>query len=232
APDTIERFNDYLAAKIVAIPNPNYTIQNVMAVIKQVTQQVLPHSYATSWYGVSFQQQASSFSSLLAFTFGILMIFLVLAGQFEMWRLPLVVIMGVPFALFGAGLILLSRGLSNDLYFQISLITLLGLSAKNSILITEFAIEHCRKYKLNTIDAVILASKQRFRPIIMTSLAFILGALPLAFARGANSNAEHSVGSGIIGGMLGSTFIATIFVPMFFVVIMGKKKFTQESELE
>ena len=132
--------------------------------------------------------------------------------------------MGIPFALFGAGLILFMRGLNNDLYFQISLITLLGLSAKNSILITEFAIEHCRQGK-STLDAVLLAARQRFRPIIMTSLAFILGALPLAFASGANSNAEHSVGTGIIGGMLGSTFIATIFIPMFFVVIMGKKSY-------
>jgi hydrophobe/amphiphile efflux-1 (HAE1) family protein len=222
APDVIERFNDYLGAKIVVEPNRGYTIHDVMELIKHTANIVLPRSYDFSWYGVSYQQQANSFASILAFIFGVVMIFLVLAGQFEMWRLPIVVVMGVPFALFGAGAILLMRGLNDDLYFQISLITLLGLSAKNSILITEFAIEHCR-HGLKTVDAVVLAAKQRFRPIIMTSLAFILGALPLAFAGGANSNAEHSVGTGIIGGMLGSTFIATIFVPMFFVVVMGKK---------
>ena len=157
------------------------------------------------------------------------MIFLVLAAQFEMWRLPIVVLMGVPFALFGAVLILLMRGLESDLYFQISLITLLGLSAKNSILIIEFAVENCKK-GMSTVDGVLLAARQRFRPIIMTSLAFIFGAMPLAFASGANSNAEHSVGTGIIGGMIGSTFIATIFIPMFFVLVMGKKKLNKPEE--
>ena len=159
------------------------------------------------------------------------MILLGLDGQFEMWRLPLVVIMAIPFALFGAGAILLMRGLNNDLYFQISLITLLGLSAKNSILITEFAIEHWRE-GTSTVESALIAARQRFRPIIMTSLAFILGTLPLAIAHGANSNAEHSVGTGIIGGMLGSTLISIIFVPLFFVVIMGKKKRPGEESSE
>lgn len=222
APEVIERFNDYLGAKIVVDPKDGVTIPEIMTKIKAACDEILPKSYSFSWYGVSFQQQEASSSAYIAFAFGLVMIFLVLAAQFEMWRLPIVVIMGVPFALFGAGLILFMRGLTSDLYFQISLITLLGLSAKNSILITEFAIENCRA-GMETYDAVLQAARQRFRPIVMTSLAFILGALPLAFASGANSNAEHSVGTGIIGGMLGSTFIATIFVPMFFVVIMGKK---------
>ncbi|MFN8770608.1 MAG: efflux RND transporter permease subunit [Neisseriaceae bacterium] len=225
APEVIERFNDYLGAKIVVDPKHGITIHEIMDKIQDACDKILPRSYSFSWYGVSFQQQEASSSAYIAFLFGLVMIFLVLAAQFEMWRLPIVVIMGVPFALFGAGLILLIRGLTSDLYFQISLITLLGLSAKNSILITEFALEHCKAGK-SVIEGVLLASGQRFRPIIMTSLAFILGALPLAFASGANSNAEHSVGTGIIGGMLGSTFIATIFVPMFFVVIIGKKDLT------
>lgn len=223
APDVIERFNDFLATKIVVNPKPGYTIQDTMKLIKDALAQVLPIDYGYSWYGVSYQQDSSNTTSALAFAFGVVMIFLVLAGQFEMWRLPIVVVMGIPFALFGAGLILFARGLTNDLYFQISLITLLGLSAKNSILITEFAIEHWRA-GMSTVDSIILASRQRFRPIIMTSLAFILGAFPLAIASGANSHAEHSVGTGIIGGMLGSTLIATLFVPLFFVVIMGKKQ--------
>lgn len=226
APRVISRFNDYLGAKIVVDPKPGYSIPRVMRVITGVVQKLLPRSYEYFWYGVSYQQQNTGVNSMLAFGFGIIMIFLVLAAQFEMWRLPIVVVMGIPFALFGAGLILAVRGLSNDLYFQISLITLLGLSAKNSILITEFAVDHCRK-GLHTVEAVLLASRQRFRPIIMTSLAFVLGSLPLAFASGANSNAEHSVGTGIIGGMLGSVFLATIFVPMFFVSVMGKKKLSK-----
>lgn len=223
SPDVIERFNDFLAAKIVVNPKPGFTVQDTMKLIQSALASVLPIDYSFSWYGVSYQQDNSNMTSVLAFCFGIVMIFLVLAGQFEMWRLPIVVVMGIPFALFGAGLILFARGLTNDLYFQISLITLLGLSAKNSILITEFAIDHWRD-GMATVDAILLAARQRFRPIIMTSLAFILGAFPLAIASGANSNAEHSVGTGIIGGMLGSTLIATLFVPLFFVVIMGKKK--------
>lgn len=229
SPDVIERVNDYLATKIVVEQKPGVTIQDAMKIIKNALDTVLPKEYSYTWYGVSYQQQSGNATSVMAFVFGIVMIFLVLAGQFEMWRLPIVVMMAIPFALFGAGGILLCRGLTDDLYFQISLITLLGLSAKNAILITEFAIQHWRE-GLSAVDSVLIASRQRFRPIVMTSLAFVLGALPLAFAHGANSNAEHSVGTGIIGGMIGSTFIATIFVPLFFVVVMGKKQPKLEEE--
>lgn len=223
SPDVIERFNDYLATKIVVEPKNGVTIQQAMQYMQAAADKILPKEYSSTWYGVSYQQDSGGATSTFAFAFGMVMIFLVLAGQFEMWRLPLVVIMAIPFALFGAGSILLMRGLNNDLYFQISLITLLGLSAKNSILITEFAIEHWRS-GTSTVDSALIAARQRFRPIIMTSLAFILGTLPLAIAHGANSNAEHSVGTGIIGGMLGSTLISIVFVPLFFVVIMGNKK--------
>lgn len=229
SPDVIERFNDYLATKIVVEPKNGITIHEIMSEMQRAANQVLPKEYSYSWYGVSYQQNSTGATSAFAFLFGMVMIFLVLAGQFEMWRLPLVVIMAIPFALFGAGAILFIRGLDNDLYFQISLITLLGLSAKNSILITEFAIEHWRAGS-SAVESALIAARQRFRPIIMTSLAFILGALPLAIAHGANSNAEHSVGTGIIGGMLGSTVIAIIFVPLFFVVTMGKKVPKQEDD--
>lgn len=231
APDVIERVNDYLATKIVVEQKEGVTIQDAMRIIKSAIIQVIPKEYSYTWFGVSYQQQQGNATSIMAFAFGIIMIFLVLAGQFEMWRLPVVVLMAIPFALFGASSILFVRGLTDDLYFQISLITLLGLSAKNAILIAEFALEHWRE-GTSTIDSALIAARQRFRPIVMTSLAFILGALPLAFAHGANSNAEHSVGTGIIGGMLGSTFISTVFVPVFFVIIMGKKKLKPEDEME
>ena len=231
SPDVIERFNDYLATKIVVEPKNGVTIQEAMQYMQAAADKILPKEYSYTWYGVSYQQDSGGATSTFAFAFGMVMIFLVLAGQFEMWRLPLVVIMAIPFALFGAGAILFMRGLNNDLYFQISLITLLGLSAKNSILITEFAIEHWRE-GTSTVESALIAARQRFRPIIMTSLAFILGTLPLAIAHGANSNAEHSVGTGIIGGMLGSTLISIIFVPLFFVVIMGNKKRPNEDNGE
>ena len=226
-PDVIERVNNFLASKIIVEPEKNVTVDDTITIIKNVIDKIIPKNYSYVWYGVSYLEQNTNKLSIIAFIFAIIVIFLVLAAQFEMWRLPLVVILSIPFALFGAGLSLYFRSLSNDLYFQISLITLLGLSAKNAILIVEFSLEYWKSGKA-IIDATILAAKQRFRPIVMTSLAFILGTIPLVYSTGANSNAQHSVGTGILGGMIGSTFISTLFVPMFFVLIMGNKKYVNE----
>ena len=146
-----------------------------------------------------------------------------------MWRLPLVVMMGIPFALFGAGLILFLSGNSNDLYFQISLIALLGLSAKNIILLVEFALQRYRAGH-SIRNSALHSLKLRFRPIVMTSVTFIFGTLPLVFARGAGANAQHSLGLGIIGGILGSVLIATLLVPAFFVIIMRKKTFKNKEK--
>ena len=151
------------------------------------------------------------------------MIYLVLAALFEMWRLPIVVLMGVPFAMFGAILILLISSSPNDLYFQISLIALLGLSAKNIILLVEFALQHFKQGN-NAIDSALYALKIRFRPIMMTSITFICGTIPLLFASGAGANAQHSVGLGIIGGVIGSVFLATLLTPAYFVIIMQNCK--------
>ena len=150
-----------------------------------------------------------------AFLLGIVMVFLILAAQYERWSLPLAVIATVPFALFGSLLAIWLRGLSNDIYFQIGLITLIGLSAKNAILIVEFAILK-RQEGLPLYEAIIEASRLRLRPIIMTSLAFILGCVPLAISSGAGSASRHSIGTGVIGGMLAATFLAVFFVPFFF----------------
>ncbi|MBM4200558.1 MAG: hydrophobe/amphiphile efflux-1 family RND transporter, partial [Gammaproteobacteria bacterium] len=152
---------------------------------------------------------------------GLIMVFLILAALFEMWSLPIAIVMALPFALFGAAFVLLVFQKPNDLYFQVSLLTLIGLSAKNAILIVEFAIEAVRNEGMSYRDAAIHAAKLRFRPIVMTSIAFILGAVPLVTATGAGAHAQNSVGAGIVGGMLGSTCVAVLFVPMFFVVMMG-----------
>jgi multidrug efflux pump len=146
-------------------------------------------------------------------------IFLILAAQYERWSLPLVVLVSVPFAMFGAIGFVWLRGLPNDVYFQIALVTLIGLSAKNAILIVEFAL-HKHEAGIPLAEAAIEAARQRFRPIVMTSMAFVLGCLPLALSSGAGSISRHSIGTGVVGGMLASTFIATYFVPLFFVVIM------------
>ena len=151
------------------------------------------------------------------------MIYLVLAALYEMWSLPFVVLLGIPCALFGSAVILLLSGKTNDLYFQISLIALMGLSAKNIILLVEFALQHF-KAGHSAEDSAIYSLRLRFRPIVMTSVTFIFGTLPLVFASGAGANAQHSVGLGIIGGILGSVFIGTLLTPTFFAMVMKRRK--------
>jgi multidrug efflux pump len=146
------------------------------------------------------------------------MVFLILAAQYEKWNLPFGVLMAVPFAIFGALLAILLRGLNNDVYFQIGLTMLVALAAKNAILIFEFAVLNRQSGK-SVFDATMLAAEERLRPIVMTSLAFILGCVPLAIATGASANSRHSIGTGVIGGMLGATAIAVFFIPMFFYVL-------------
>ncbi|NBT86330.1 MAG: hydrophobe/amphiphile efflux-1 family RND transporter, partial [Alphaproteobacteria bacterium] len=167
------------------------------------------------WVGSAYQEKIAQASGASAFLLGIVMVFLILAAQYERWSLPLAVIATVPFALFGSLLAIWLRSLSNDIYFQIGLITLIGLSAKNAILIVEFAILK-RAEGFPLYEAIIEASRLRLRPIIMTSLAFILGCVPLAISSGAGSASRHSIGTGVIGGMLAATFLAVFFVPFFF----------------
>ncbi|MCC2625944.1 MAG: hydrophobe/amphiphile efflux family transporter [Burkholderiales bacterium] len=217
----VQRFNNYVASKVVAVPAPGHSAGEVMNIIDQEMLQ-LPKGYYYDWFGTSYQQKKSQKTSGLAFIFSLVMIYLVLAALYELWRLPLVVIMGVPFALFGAGVILLLSGKPNDLYFQISLIALLGLSAKNIILLVEFALQSYRAGH-SAKNSVLHALKLRFRPIVMTSVTFIMGTIPLVFAEGAGANAQHSLGLGIIGGILGSIFLATMLIPSYFVIVMKKR---------
>jgi multidrug efflux pump subunit AcrB len=151
-----------------------------------------------------------------------LFVFLILAAQYERWSLPMAVLLSMPFALFGAAAAVLVRGLANDLYFQVGLITLIGLSAKNAILIVEFAAENVHA-GMGVREAALLAAKQRFRPIVMTSLAFILGVVPLAISIGAGANARHAIGTGVIGGLLVATMVGTFFIPSFFQWVSRRK---------
>lgn len=214
-PEQLERFNGFMAGKIYSSGAPGISSGAVMHTIESVAAKTLPPGYTLAWTNQALQEKNSSGSSNAAFGFAIIMVFLILAALYEQWSLPMAVILAVPFGLFGALFAILWRGIPNDIFFQIGLITLIGLSCKNAILIVEFAIQEYQK-GLSAIEAAIEATRLRFRPILMTSLAFILGIVPLLIASGAGAGARRSMGTGVFGGMLLSTFIATMFVPVFF----------------
>ncbi len=178
---------------------------------------MLPSGYGYAWSGMAFEEKKSGGTSASAFVFGLIIVFLVLAAQFESWTLPGSVMTAVPFGILGALAFNAMRGLENDVYFQIGLLVLIGLGAKNAVLRVTFAVD-LRKQGLSIMDATIQAGEERLRPIIMTSLAFIFGVLPLAIATGAGANARHSIGTGIMGGMIGEATLAMLYVPLFFYI--------------
>ncbi len=215
-PDLVTRFNNYPAVQITGSAAPGVSSGESLEVIRQVAEEVMPANYGFEWSGEAREEVAAGSTSALAFVFGLIFVFLILAAQYESWSLPAGVLMAVPFALLGALLAIVLRGTANDLYFQIGLLTLIGLSAKNAILIVEFAVELHHKQGLSYFDAAAEAARLRLRPILMTSFAFILGVVPLAIATGASANSRHSIGTGVIGGTLAATFIAIFFIPMFY----------------
>ena len=235
-PDSYARFNVYPAAKILGGPAPGYSSGQALAAVQEVAGEILGSDYSIGWTGSAFQELATQGSGSTAFVFGLIMVFLILAAQYERWTLPLAVVTAVPFAVFGAILAVWLRGIENDLYFQVGLITLIGLAAKNAILIVEFAVL-CRQQGMGIFDSALEASRLRFRPIIMTSLAFILGVVPLAISSGAGSASRHSIGTGVIGGMLAATVLAIFLIPMFYLLVeswaaklsVGRKKAAGEA---
>ena len=215
--DIVDRFNLFTSAKIIGNANETkgYSSGNALRVIEEVAKEVLPEGYTIAYSGTSYQEKNASGTGKLAFIFGLIFVFLILCAQYERWLMPLSVLTAVPFAVFGACLATMLRGLSNDIYFQIGLVMLIALSAKNAILIVEFAQHLHEKEGKGILESAIGAAKLRFRPIIMTSLAFSIGVLPLALSSGAGSASRHAIGTGVIGGMLAATFIAIFFIPLF-----------------
>jgi multidrug efflux pump len=226
-PDLATRFNNYPAIAINGSPAPGVSSGAALEAIREIAEEVMPESYGYEWAGEAREEVASGSTSTLAFVFGLIFVFLILAAQYESWSLPFGVMMAVPFALLGALVAIFLRGIPNDLYFQIGLLTLIGLAAKNAILIVEFAVELRHKEGLSYFDAAAEAARLRLRPIVMTSFAFILGVVPLAIATGASANSRHSIGTGVIGGTLAATVIAIVFIPMFYYVLstMSEKLF-------
>ena len=214
-PEQVERFNGFVAAKVMGDSKPGISSGDAIRIVEEVAAATLPDGYGIAWTGQAYQENQTSGSSIQAFAFAIIMVFLILAAQYEKWSLPLAVVMAVPFALMGALTAIWLRGMPNDIYFQIGMVVLIGLASKNAILIVEFA---AQKYAegLSVRDAALAAARLRLRPIIMTSLAFVLGVVPLVKATGAGAAARQSMGTGVFGGMIAATFIATIFVPLFF----------------
>ncbi len=219
SPDPVTHFNGFNAALVLGAAAPGFSSGQAIEALEQIASEILfPRGYAIDWSGISFQEKKAGGQSTLVFAFALLMVFLVLAALYESWSIPFAVILAIPFGVLGALLAIWTRGLTNDIYFQIGLITLVGLAAKNAILIVEFASQRYAAGKSLT-EAALEAAHLRFRPIIMTSMAFILGVLPLVLASGAGAASRHSIGTGVFGGMLAATFLAILFVPLFFVII-------------
>jgi multidrug efflux pump len=216
-PDLLPHFNGFPAAKINGSAALGYSSGQAIAAMEDVAREVLPRGYSFEWSGLAFEEKKSGGTSSAAFALGLVIVFLVLAAQYESWTLPGAVMTAVPFGIFGALVLNWLRGLENDVYFQIGLLVLIGLGAKNALLRVTFAVD-LRKQGKSLMDATIEAGEMRLRPIIMTSLAFVLGVLPLAVATGVGANSRHSIGTGIIGGMLGETTLAMLYVPLFFYI--------------
>lgn len=222
-PLSINRFNGFPAASINGNAAPGYSSGDAIKAMEEVAAEVLPKNMVLSWSGLAYQQKKSVSSSAAILVGGIVMVFLILAALYEKWKLPLVIILSIPFGIFGAFLLVWLLNLSNDIYFQIGLVTLVALSAKNAILIVEFAI-HKRKEGQSAQDAALTAARLRFRAIIMTSLTFIFGVLPLVLSQGAGAASRISVGTGVLGGMIAATCFGIFFVPLFYTLLERGKK--------
>jgi multidrug efflux pump len=214
----LTRYNGYSAVEIVGSEAPGYSTGQAMAALQGIVEHDLPKGFGSDWTGQSYQEILAGNSATLLLVLSILIVFLCLAALYESWSIPVAVLLVVPLGLLGTVVFSMLRGMPNDMYFKIGLITVIGLAAKNAILIVEFAVEQQQEGQ-SLFNAVITASRQRLRPILMTSMAFILGVFPLAISTGAGANSRHSIGTGVIGGMLFATFLGLLLIPVFYVTV-------------
>jgi HAE1 family hydrophobic/amphiphilic exporter-1/multidrug efflux pump len=220
--EQLERYNGFIAAKVLGGGRPGFSSGQAIRAVEETAAAVLPEGYTIAWTGQAFQEKRVASSSIFAFGLAIVMVYLILAALYERWGVPVAVVMAVPFAVAGALGFVALRGMDNDIYFQIGLVVLIGLAAKNAILICEFAQQGLLAGK-SAAEAAVEAARLRFRPIVMTSLAFVLGVAPLVVTSGAGAGARRSMGTGVFGGMIIATFVAPIFIPMFFSLLARRR---------
>src|SRR5690606_32566121 len=217
-PVQVVRYNSYESIRIGGSAAAGYSTGEAMAEMEAMVAQ-LPNGFGYEWTGLSYQEKQAGAQSVILLSLAMLVVFMVLAALYESWAIPLSVMLMVPLGMLGAVGLISALGMPNDVYFQVGMVTVIGLAAKNAILIVEFAKD---SYAMggNIIDSTVEAARLRFRPILMTSFAFIMGVIPLAIATGAGSASQNAVGLGVLGGMLAATPLAMIFVPTFFVVVL------------
>ncbi len=217
-PQTILRYNLYPTASITGQAAPGYSSGQALNLMEQLARQKLPNSMGFEWTGMSFQEKKVGSEAIMVFALAIILVFLVLAAQYESWANPAAVIMVVPLAVLGTVVAVLMKGADNNVYTQIGITLLIGLASKNAILIVEFAMAELDKGK-SILDAAVDAAKLRFRPILMTSIASIAGFMPLVIASGAGAASQQAIGTAVVGGMAAATIMSLVFTPVFFVVM-------------
>ncbi|MGE5190501.1 MAG: efflux RND transporter permease subunit, partial [Gemmatimonadota bacterium] len=213
----LERYNGIPSVEILGQPAPGYSTGDAMKAIEELAAK-LPQGIGSAWTGISFEERMTGAQAPALYAISLLVVFLSLAALYESWAVPFSVMLVVPLGVIGALVAATLRGFSNDVYFQVGLLTTVGLSAKNAILIVEFA-EARLAEGAGLLEATLEATRLRLRPILMTSMAFILGVLPLVKTKGAGAGAQNAIGTGVMGGMISATFLAILFVPVFFLVV-------------
>jgi multidrug efflux pump len=213
----LDRYNGNPAMKISGSAAPGRSTGEAMAAMEEVAAQ-LPPGFGFEWSGTSYEERLSGAQAPFLYALSLIVVFLALAALYESWSIPFAVILVVPLGILGAVLAVTLRGLPNDVFFKVGLIATIGLSSKNAILIIEFA-RKLHSEGMDLVEATLEACRLRFRPILMTSLAFILGVMPLAISTGAGAQSRHAIGTGVMGGMVGATVLAVFLVPLFFVVV-------------